>query len=315
MSKKKMSLGKIILIFFVVHVILAFFLKDSLIIGRDAQTGKFSIWLEEKEETMQDTIALELQPDRYVYDNNIENPEQYTWGSRKIYDFFNKLFGQTGATNWFGERSTITNFRLWKSMLYINVFLIIMAFYLRKQLRMIPSKAQIVVEFLWGFLDSLVKETLGAKNFRYTPFFVTLFIFILISNWSGMIPLLGISEPTKNLNVPLGLAVMSLGLVNIMAIKKKGIVEYFKGFCEPIFVMFPLNLVGEISKLVSISFRLFGNIFGGAIIAIVISNLTLFVIVPVGLTMFFTLFAGTIQAFVFTMLSLTYLSLEVAEES
>ena len=314
MNKKKMSLSKIILIFFLVQLVLAFFLSQNLVIGKNPETSKFSVWLEQKDESMQDVISLELQPDRYVFDNEIENPEQFTWGSRKIYDFFNGLFGSVGATNWFGERSTITNFRMWRTILFINIFLVIMAFYLRKKIAFIPTKVQIVVEFLYTFLDDLVRDTLGAKNRHFTPFFVTLFIFILVSNWVGLLPIPGVSEPTKNLNVPLGLAVMSLGLVSIMAIWKKGFLNYMKGFCEPIFLLFPLNIVGEISKLVSISFRLFGNIFGGAIIAIVISNLTLYVLVPVGLTMFFTLFAGTIQAFVFTMLSLTYLSLEVADE-
>jgi len=71
--------------------------------------------------------------------------------------------------------------------------------------------------------------------------------------------------------------------------------------------------VGEVSKVISISFRLFGNIFGGAIITLVISSLTKNVIVPIGLNLFFTMFAGTIQAFVFTMLALTYLSMEIVD--
>ncbi|MCL2063089.1 MAG: F0F1 ATP synthase subunit A [Candidatus Cloacimonetes bacterium] len=314
MSKKKMSLGKIFLIFFVVHIVLALFMSKSIVIGEDPETGKmFS--LVEKGTTMQDDIGLSIQPDKFVIENNIENPEQFTWGSKKIYDFFDKFFGKIGATNWFAAPSTIVNFQLWRTLFFINIFFIVLAIYLRKQLSFIPSKAQIIVEFLWNFLDDLVEETLGAKNKKFTPFFVTLFIFILISNWSGFLPIPGISEPTKNLNVPLGLGIMSLGMVQVLAVKKKGILQHLKGFCEPVFILFPLNVVGELSKLISISFRLFGNIFGGAIIATVISALTMYVILPVGLTMFFTLFAGTIQAFVFTMLSLTYLSLEIGEDA
>jgi F-type H+-transporting ATPase subunit a len=75
-----------------------------------------------------------------------------------------------------------------------------------------------------------------------------------------------------------------------------------------------LDAVGEISKVVSISFRLFGNILGGAIIMLVISSLVKFILFPVGLNLFFGLFVGTIQAFVFTMLSLSYISVAVTEE-
>ena len=71
--------------------------------------------------------------------------------------------------------------------------------------------------------------------------------------------------------------------------------------------------MGEVSKVVSISFRLFGNILGGAIIILVVSSLVSFVVFPVGLTLFFGVFVGTIQAFVFTMLALTYIGVEITE--
>ena len=313
MVKEPLSTKKILLIFFVVLMIFAFFIDKNVYLGTNPKTGKFTVLLEQKHETMADIVNLDIQPDRYVYDNKIQNPEQFTWGSRKIYDFFENLFGSVGPTNWFGERSTITNFRLWRTMFFLNIFFIVMALYLRKQLSFIPSKIQLVVEFIYSFIGNIVEESLGSSKKHFTPHFVTLFIFILVSNWCSLLPIPGISEPTKNLNVPLGLGIMSIMLVQIMAVKKKGIFGHFKSFCEPIFLLLPLNLVGELSKLISISFRLFGNIFGGAIIAIVIASLTKYVIVPVGLTMFFTLFAGTIQAFVFTMLSLTYLSLEVTD--
>ena len=77
------------------------------------------------------------------------------------------------------------------------------------------------------------------------------------------------------------------------------------------FFMMPLNLIGELSKIVSISFRLFGNIMGGAIIILVVSYLTYSVLLPPFLNAFFGLFVGTIQAFVFTMLTLVYISVQV----
>jgi len=74
---------------------------------------------------------------------------------------------------------------------------------------------------------------------------------------------------------------------------------------------FPLNVIGELSKIVSISFRLFGNIIGGSIIIIVVSQLTYNLVVPIGLDLFFVFFVGVIQAFVFTMLTLTYISVGI----
>ena len=85
------------------------------------------------------------------------------------------------------------------------------------------------------------------------------------------------------------------------------------GYTEPFFVMAPLNIITEIANVVSLSFRLFGNILGGAIIVMVISFLTRYVILPVGLNIFFGIFVGTIQAFVFTMLSMTYLAVAIAD--
>ena len=86
---------------------------------------------------------------------------------------------------------------------------------------------------------------------------------------------------------------------------------------EPIpIIMFPLNLVGELSKIVSISFRLFGNIMGGAVIIQVVSWLVGYIVLPIGLYGFFGIFVGTIQAFVFTMLTLAYIAqgVELDEE-
>ena len=304
MSEKKSHLKTIILIFFVVQLIMAFFLDKQIHIGTNPETGKFAVWTVTEKETMQELISKDIQPDRYILEEKLSNPEQFTYGSRKLYDTF---------YSWFGEDSAVLNFRLWRMLLFIDIFFIFFALYIRKNISFIPSKIQIVFESLYSFFESLVVETLGAKRKYFVPYFITIFLFIIISNWSALLPIPGITEPTRNLNVPLGLGIMAVFIVHFMAIRKKGIVEYTKGFMEPLFFMLPLNIVGELSKIISISFRLFGNIFGGAIITVVVSSLTMYIIVPVGLNMFFTMFQGTIQAFVFTMLALTYLSIEIAD--
>ena len=129
----------------------------------------------------------------------------------------------------------------------------------------------------------------------------------------GMIPIPGITEPTRNLNVPLGMGIMVVFMVHFTSIRTKGFLKWLKGFAEPLPPLAPLNMVGEVSKAVSISFRLFGNILGGSIIILVVSSLVKFVLLPIGLNMFFGIFVGTIQAFVFTMLALTYIGVEIGD--
>ena len=130
----------------------------------------------------------------------------------------------------------------------------------------------------------------------------------------GMIPIPGFMEPTRNLNVPLGLGVLAVAIVHITAFKVKGVWGHLKNYVNPVKnPLFLLDIIGELSKVVSISFRLFGNVLGGAIIILVVSSLVSYVVFPVGLNLFFGLFVGTIQAFVFTMLALTYIGVEISE--
>jgi F-type H+-transporting ATPase subunit a len=134
-------------------------------------------------------------------------------------------------------------------------------------------------------------------------------MFLVISNWIGILPHL--EEPTKDLNTPLGLGIMGFIIAHYAGIKSKGIKMYLKEYCAPIFFMMPLNVIGELAKVVSISFRLFGNIMGGSIIILVVSYLTYSVLLPPFLYAFFGIFVGTIQAFVFTMLTIVYISVQV----
>ncbi len=120
-------------------------------------------------------------------------------------------------------------------------------------------------------------------------------------------------EPTRDLNVPVGLAVFFLIVAHMSGMRVRGIWGYVKSYFEPFFIMAPLNAVGKVAGVVSVSFRLFGNIFGGAVIMIVVSHLIASIALPVGLSAFFGLFVGAIQAFVFTALNMTYIALEVTE--
>lgn len=176
---------------------------------------------------------------------------------------------------------------------------------------LIPHPLQVVGELFIAQFGGLVKDALDDNEMakKYTPLICSLFLFLMLSNWLGIIPTL--SEPTKDLNTPLGLGVLGFFIAHYAGIKAKGIKTYLMGYCEPFFFMMPLNVVGELAKIVSISFRLFGNIMGGSIIILVVSYLTYSVILPPFLNLFFGMFVGTIQAFVFTMLTVVYISVQV----
>jgi len=175
---------------------------------------------------------------------------------------------------------------------------------------MVPGPWQQIAELLVNWFKDLVHDALGeAYEERYFPLICGLFIFLLLCNWVGIIP--GLEEPTKDLNTTLGLGVMGFFIAHGTAIKVKGLKEYLKEYFEPMFFLMPLNVVGEIAKVISISFRLFGNIMGGSIIIIVVSHLIWGLLLPPFLYGFFGLFVGTVQAFVFTMLTLVYISVQI----
>ena len=173
-----------------------------------------------------------------------------------------------------------------------------------------PSALQSVGELFVSQLFQLTEDALDKEMAKtYGPLTCALFMFLVISNWLGLIPHL--EEPTKDLNTPLGLGLMGFCIAHYAGIKAKGFKEYLKEYCAPMFFMAPLNIIGELAKVVSISFRLFGNIMGGSIIILVVSYLTYSILLPPFLNAFFGIFVGTIQAFVFTMLTIVYISVQV----
>jgi len=337
MSEKKINIKKYLLIFFLLLFTLSFVIDYEIQIGK--HPGQFFVF-EKKNEDLSEMMQGDINPDeamRKEAKTNVEktifvlqqdHPEydmyqhpdylqyryteeylklgvQRTLGSKHLYLFLSKIP--------FGGKTPLLNYRLWRMIFIVDLIFVLGAFYLKKKLSAIPSKVQIICEMVYQFIADLVVVSLGEKNKVFIPYFMTLFLFIWLSNWVTLIPIPGFVEPTRHLSCTLGLGIMSLTIVHFNSLRKKGIIEYVKGFCEPFVLLMPLNIVGEVAKIISLSFRLFGNIFGGAIITVVVTSLTKGVLVPVALNMFFTMFSGTIQAFVFIMLSLTYLSLEIGD--
>ena len=217
-----------------------------------------------------------------------------------------QLWGQPGDA--LGAVNYVTLIMTWVVMGIIIVASILIV----RRLKEAPGRVQIVVELFARMFDGLVKEALDRNGRAYLPLIGTLFLFLILSNWIGVIP--GLEEPTKDINTPLSLGVMGFFIWHLSGVRAKGLFGYLKDFFRPVFFMMPLNVVGELAKVISISFRLFGNIMGGAIIIVVVSNLLFYVLVPVLLNGFFGIFVGSVQAFVFTMLYLTYTSVAVRSD-
>jgi len=197
-----------------------------------------------------------------------------------------------------------------------------------------PSRGQYAVELLAGVFDNLVAASLELetreKNRKFFYLIAALFLFLLLSNFMSFLPTHYFEEPTADINCTMGLGLMGMAIATYCAIKAKGVKGYIEELLGPLWhqegatggaliagklsalFFFPLNIIGEIAKVISISFRLFGNITGGGIIIIVISHLVWnFSVLSIGMDLFFIFFVGTVQAFVFTMLTLTYISVAI----
>jgi len=157
-------------------------------------------------------------------------------------------------------------------------------------------------------LTGIISSVMSVQNTdTYLPLLGSLAIFIAVSNSIGVIPIL--TAPTSDINTPIALSLVVFFSVHFFGIKKKGFINYFKKFASPIFLL-PFEIIGQISRTLSLSLRLFGNIISGELItAIVFGLVPLIAPLPfVGLS----LFLGILQAYVFTALSSLYIDLAVA---
>lgn len=186
----------------------------------------------------------------------------------------------------------------------------------RVALKYSPFARFIVVSTLRSFFDTCT-QVLGSFSYNHISFLLSLCLFLFLCNTiSTFIPWL--REPTSDLNTALALGIISFLYVQAGSIYAQGIKEYVREICTPFF-MFPMHIIGKLATILSMSFRLFGNIFGGAIIteiyngmkagSILFETFLLCTGVNTVISVFFGIFEGLIQTFVFFMLTLTYLAI------
>ena len=191
------------------------------------------------------------------------------------------------------------------------------------------SKRQAIAEKLVLTAENFVRSNMGEKWMRYVPFVATIFAMSLASSLTSLI---GLFPPTADLSTELAWAIVVFIIITYYKIKTNKISGYLKGFCEPIFVMAPFNVLGEVFTPVSMTFRHFGNIVSGTVISALIyaalaaANKALFGLLPgavgellgsipfldVGIpavvSLYFDWFSSFMQAFIFCMLTMIFIS-------
>lgn len=200
----------------------------------------------------------------------------------------------------------------WIVIALLVIFALILRRSLRQEVDEKPNRVQAVLDALIDLIKSQLTSSFSSEQLARDlfPFIATLFMFILLSNWISIIPYF--ESPTKDLNVTFSFGLLVFFMSQFFAIRRKGVGKYFKGFIEPYPFMLPLNIVGEMAKPLSHSFRLFGNMFGGAIMLSIIYSFTFLSFgFPLILIGFYGLFEGMIQAFVFSILAVAYINVAV----
>lgn len=226
----------------------------------------------------------------------------------------------------FGITITETQVNMWIVMAAIAGVCI----WLTHDLKVRPtSKRQIIAEFLVKTAEKFVTGNMGLKWKWFVPYVAALFS---LAMFSSLISLLGMFAPTGDLNTTLGWAIMTFVLITFYKIRTNGVFGYAKSLTEPIFVMTPMNILGEFATPISMAFRMFGNIASGSVVtaliyaALAAANNALFgwlpgilgemgeklpilqLGLPAILSLYFDVFSGVLQAFIFCMLTMLYIA-------
>lgn len=228
------------------------------------------------------------------------------------------------------ELFSIGNFPVTNSLLtsfLISMFFVVLALFVRKNLAYVPGRLQnffeYIIENILKLMDSILKERRLSE--KYLPLVATIFLFVLTANWFGLMPGVGslglarehlvafLRSPSTDLNFTIALAMVAVFSVNLLGFLVLGFGRYFSKFFtlkNPIFSFVGLlELLSEFVKIISFSLRLFGNIFAGKVLLLIISFLLpYFAPLPF---LVLELFVGFIQAFIFAILTLVFVAMAV----
>jgi len=208
----------------------------------------------------------------------------------------------------FGQTLWITTSHVCAAIVFLIILLFIFAANRAiKKGGEIPSGFQNVVELIVEKLDGMVDSTMGKSALGFRNYIGTIFIFILISNISG---LFGLRPPTADYGTTLALGLMTFTLISFNKFKHQKVKGVIKGLCDPWPIWAPINIIGDVAVPISLSLRLFANVLSGVVMMALIYGLLgrIALIWPAALHVYFDLFSGCIQTYVFCMLTMTYIA-------
>ena len=180
-----------------------------------------------------------------------------------------------------------------------------------KKAKEVPDGFQNIIELIVEMLDKMVEGTMGKWAPRFVNYISTIFVFILMSNISG---LFGLRPPTADYGTTLALGLITFALIHITQFKNLPPKQIWKDMCSPLPpwlpIWFPINLISEIAVPISLSLRMFANVLSGTVMMALVYGLLgkIAIIWPAALHVYFDLFSGAIQTYVFCMLTMTYIS-------
>ncbi len=179
----------------------------------------------------------------------------------------------------------------------------ILAYLASRKMSLRPKGWQHFLEMGIEALEGLISRTIGQPGGEFLPVIGAMMIFLVTANVLGLLP--GLPSPTSGINTPLALALVVFFAVHYYGIRRQGLVGYIKLLAGPVFVGLPLEIMGHVSRTLSLSLRLFGNMIAGTVIVAVLYGIIPLVVPTVMLI--FNLIVGVLQAFVFTLLTIVYI--------
>jgi F-type H+-transporting ATPase subunit a len=191
----------------------------------------------------------------------------------------------------------------------IMVILVLGSFMLTRRLSAVPDRRQAALELVVATMDTQIRQTSGVAPAPYRSFIGTVFLFILIANWSSLIP--GVTPPTAQLETDAALAALVFASVIWFGVRGAGVGGYLKSFATPNVIMIPLNMLESVTRVFSMFVRLFGNVMSGVFVIGIVASLA-GLLVPIPL-MALDLLTGLVQAYIFAVMAMVFISSTLAD--
>jgi len=191
---------------------------------------------------------------------------------------------------------------------FVMGLLIVLSFLATRGMAVYPNRMQNVMEVIISAFDGLLNDTMGPHGKKFFPLIATLGLYILVSNLLGLIP--GFESPTANMNTTLSMALVVFVITHIVGIKVHGL-KYVKQFLGPVWwlipLMMPIEIISHLSRVISLTMRLFGNIAGEDVVLAVMLFLVPTIIAPAATISLLMIFTSIVQTLVFMLLAMMYI--------